>query len=141
MRLLLALLLLPAAAWSQEPAPPNGARCDRTIPRARAAIPQFNDGSWKLVDSGRFTFDYRFYAKPGETRDGKVVVTAMAVAGAREDVFVTDKLSWQVGSEIYSVRMGPEGEGEDVCVRAVRGDLDLERLYRTLQPRLQRPAP
>lgn len=135
--LLTAFLMLPTAVSAQVP-PPDGSRCDRTVPRARAAMPQFNDGSWRLVDQGRFTFDYRFYAKPGETRDGKVVVTAMVVTGSREGLFDTDKLSWQVGGEIYSVRLGPEGEKEDVCVRSVRGGFDLERLYRTLEPKLQR---
>lgn len=134
---LAALVLAVAPAFANPPAPPDGSRCDRSLPRGRAAIPQFNDGAWVLVDQGRYTFDYKFYARPGEPRDGKTVVTAMSVTGDR-GLFSTDKLSWQVGSEIYSVRLGPEGEKEEVCVRAVRGGFDLDRLYQAIKPRLER---
>lgn len=136
MKTLSVLLLAALPAFANPSAPPDGSRCDRSLPRERAGLPRFDDGTWRLVDRGAYTFDYEFYARPGEASGGAVV--AMKVTGSRQGLFNTDKLSWQVGTEIYSVRLGPEGEREAVCVRAVRGGFDLERLYQTLKPRLTR---
>lgn len=81
-------------------------------------------------------FQYRFYARAGEARVSAMVVEAEFGPGA-----VETRITWEVAGEVSVFTRGPlaQQRQDPLCVRAVRPGLDLERLYRSLEPRLRRP--
>lgn len=124
-------------AWpAREAAPPPGNVCDRSLSRDAALVPDFSGPAWVLIDQGTLEFRYKFYARAGQTRVGAMVVEAEFGPGA-----VETRLSWESGAEVFVFTRGPlaEQRRDPLCVRAVRPGLDLERLYRSLEPRLRRP--
>lgn len=123
-------------AWPKKEAPSQpGNVCDRSLPRESAVVPEFKAPEWTLVDQGNLEFQYRFYARAGETKVAAMVVEAEFGPGA-----VETRITWQTGGEVNVFTRGPlaEQRKDPLCIRAVRPDLDLERLYQTLKPRLRR---
>jgi hypothetical protein len=129
-----ALLLAAALNFTlAEPALAAGNLCDRTLPRTSTSVPDLTSGDWSLKDGGTFQFRYSFY-----TRLGALEVTAMVTTGTRPEGLHIEKLTWQDGNEIFTMRTGPEAGAEPICVRTVVGGLTLNHLYTQLAPRLQR---
>lgn len=128
--LLLALALAAAPA-----AKAAGDECDRLAPRGSIPAPDFSGPAWNLVDEGMLEFRYRFYARALQSR-----VTALVVEGERAPSLLETKVVWEENGQVYTAMLGAVADSQDIpiCVRAVRGEFNLERLYQSLKPKLHR---
>ena len=79
------------------------------------------------------------------TKEPSLLLAALfifaAPSAAESPGALETRLSWKSGAEVFVFTRGPlaEQRRDPLCVRAVRPGLDLERLYRSLEPRLNRP--